>query len=173
MKLSPHWSPHWSSHSSSHSSPHSPHIRPTFIMRLYKQIKTTCGTLTISNHSKSLYIYIKLLAFKILSILVSEEIIITAVATYTLKVKIKKITISGEQIFSMFLCNLNVSHCNIYDINCTINGPSAYECYQLNFLVTSSIEFFYFHINDTDFYAHSSHILKFLGNNFCLCVFAS
>ena len=66
VKLSPHWSPH----SSSHSSTHSPHIRPTFIMRLYKQIKTTCGTLTISNHSKSLYLYIKLLAFQILYILV-------------------------------------------------------------------------------------------------------
>ena len=66
VKLSPHSSPH----SSSHSSTHSPHIRPTFIMRLYKQIKTTCGTLTISNHSKSLYLYIKLLAFQILYILV-------------------------------------------------------------------------------------------------------
>ena len=56
VKLSPHWSPH----SSSHSSLHSPHIRPTFIMRLYKQIKTTCGMLTISNHSNSRYLYIKL-----------------------------------------------------------------------------------------------------------------
>ena len=43
----------------------------------------------------------------------AKGIIITALATYTLKVKIKKITISGEQIFSMFLCNLNVSHCNM------------------------------------------------------------
>ena len=99
VKLSPHWSPH----SSSHSSPHSPHIRPTFIMRLYKQIKTTCGTLTISNHSKSLYLYIKLLAFKILSILVPEAIIITAVATYTLKVKIKKLPFLGTNFLHVSL----------------------------------------------------------------------
>ena len=116
VKLSPHWSPH----SSSHSSRHSPHIRPTFIMRLYKQIKTTCGTLTISNHSKSLYLYTKLLAFQILSILVCEAIInvITAVATYTLKVKIKKITSSVDK-FSLcvFFCDLNSSQCDIFKIN--------------------------------------------------------
>ena len=82
-------------------------------MRLNKQIKTTCGILTISNHSNSVYFYIKLLAYQISSILVCEAIIITALATYTLKVKIKKITISVEQIFSMFLCNLNVSHCKM------------------------------------------------------------
>ena len=83
-------------------SPHSPHILPTFIMRLYKQIKTTCGTLTISNHSKSLYLYIKLLASKILSILVSEATIITAVATYTLKVKIKKLPFLGNKFSPCF-----------------------------------------------------------------------
>ena len=104
VKLSPHWSP---------ISPQFVSHSPRFIMRLNKQIKTTCGMLTISNHSNSVYLYIKLLAFQILSILVCEAIIITALATFTLKVKIKGITISGEQIFSMFLCNLNVRHCNM------------------------------------------------------------
>ena len=104
-------------------------------MRLNKQIKTTCGIPTICNHSNSVYLYIKLLAFQISSILACEAIIITAFATHTLKVKIKKITISGEQIFSMFLCNLNVSHCNmIFTVQSMYNrvGTSCRKCDRQN-----------------------------------------
>ena len=70
----------------------------------------------------------------------------------------------------MRFCNLNVSNRNMIF---NIIEQNAHERYQLNFLVTYSINFFYFHINDTDFYAHSSNISQVLGNNFCLCVFAS
>ena len=53
----------------------------------------------------------------------------------------------------------------------TIIEPNAYERYQLNFLVTYSMNFFYFHIYDIDFYALSNQISQVLGNNFSLCVF--
>ena len=39
-----------------------------------------------------------------------------------------------------------------------INDPNGYERFQLNFLVTYSINFFYFHIYDVDFYALSKDI---------------
>ena len=52
----------------------------------------------------------------------------------------------------------------------TIIEPNAYERYLLNFLVTYSIIFFYFHIYDIDFYALSNHVSQVLGNNFSLCV---
>ena len=55
----------------------------------------------------------------------------------------------------------------------TINEPNAYERYQLNFLVTYSINFFYFRIYDLDFYGLSNDISQALGNNFSVCVFAS
>ena len=61
---------------------------------------------------------------------------------------------------------LNISHCNMIFIYCTINEQTAYQCYQLNFLVTYPIEFFYFHIYNTDFYAHSNDILQVLDNKF-------
>ena len=53
----------------------------------------------------------------------------------------------------------------------TIIEPNAYERYQLNFVVTYSINFFHFHIYDIDFYALSNQISQVLGNNFSLCVF--
>ena len=55
----------------------------------------------------------------------------------------------------------------------TINDPNAYERYQLNFLVTYSINLFYFRIYDLYFYALSNDILQVLGTNFSVCVFAS
>ena len=55
----------------------------------------------------------------------------------------------------------------------TINEPNAYERYQLNFLVTYSIKFFYFRLYDTDFHALSNDISQVLANNFSACVFAT
>ena len=55
----------------------------------------------------------------------------------------------------------------------TINEPNAYERYQLNFLVTYSIKFFYVRIYDTDFYALSNDVSQVLGNNFSVGVFAT
>ena len=55
----------------------------------------------------------------------------------------------------------------------TIIEPNAYKRYQLNFLVTYSINFFYFQIYDVDFYALSSDIWQGLGNNFSVCVFVA
>ena len=52
--------------------------------------------------------------------------------------------------FSMCFCNLNFSRRNMIF---TIIESNAYKRYQLNFLVTYSIIFFYFHIYDVDFYA--------------------
>ena len=54
---------------------------------------------------------------------------------------------------------------------CTIIEQNAHERYQLNFLVTYCIIFFYFHIYDIDFHALSNHISQVLGNNFSVCVF--
>ena len=68
----------------------------------------------------------------------------------------------------MRFSNLNVSHRNMIF---TIIEPNAYERYQINFLVTYSMNFFYFHIYDIDFYALSNQISQVLGNNFSLCVF--
>ena len=68
----------------------------------------------------------------------------------------------------MRFSNLNVSHRNMI---CTIFEPNAYERYQLNFLVTYSINSFYFHIYDVHFHALSSYISHVLGNNFSVCVF--
>ena len=48
---------------------------------------------------------------------------------------------------------------------------NARERYQLNFLVTYSINLFYFHIYDIDFHALSNHISQVLRNNFSVCVF--
>ena len=48
----------------------------------------------------------------------------------------------------------------------TMIESNAYMRYQLNFLVTYSIYFFYFHIYDVDFYALSNDIWQGLGNNF-------
>ena len=55
----------------------------------------------------------------------------------------------------------------------TIIEQNAHERYQLNFLVTYSINFFYFHIYDINFHALSSHIYQVLGNNFSVRVFAT
>ena len=55
----------------------------------------------------------------------------------------------------------------------TIIEQNAHERYQLNFLVTYSINFFYFHIYDINFNALSNHIYQVLGNNFSVCVFAT
>ena len=63
----------------------------------------------------------------------------------------------------MCFCNLNDSHRNMIFI---INEPNPYERYQLNFLVTYSIIFFYFRIYDIDFHALSKHVSQVLGNNF-------
>ena len=68
----------------------------------------------------------------------------------------------------MRFSNLNVSHRNMIF---TIIEPNAYERYQLNFLVTFSINFFYFHIYDVHFHARSNDISQVLGNNFSVCVF--
>ena len=68
----------------------------------------------------------------------------------------------------MSFCNLNVSHRNMIF---TIIEQNAHERYQLNFLVTYSVNFFYFHIYDIDFHALSSHISQVLVNNFSVCVF--
>ena len=68
----------------------------------------------------------------------------------------------------MRFCDLNVNHPNMIF---TIIKPNAHERYQLNFLVTYSIIFFYFHIYDIDFYALSNDITQVLGNNFSVCVF--
>ena len=70
----------------------------------------------------------------------------------------------------MRFCNLNVSHRKMIF---TINEPDAYERYQLNFLVTYSIKFFYFHTYDIDFHALSNDISQVLGNNFSVCGFAN
>ena len=48
---------------------------------------------------------------------------------------------------------------------------NARERFQLNFLVTYSINLFYFHIYDINFHALSNHISQVLGNNFSACVF--
>ena len=53
----------------------------------------------------------------------------------------------------------------------TINEPNACERYQLNFLVTYSINFFYFRIYDTGFHVLSNDISQVLGNNFYVWVF--
>ena len=66
----------------------------------------------------------------------------------------------------MRFCNLNVSHRNMIF---TIIEPNT----NLNFLVTYSIIFFYFHIYDIDFHALSNDISQVLGNNFSVCVFAT
>ena len=55
----------------------------------------------------------------------------------------------------------------------TIIEPNAYERYLLNFLVTYSINFFYFYIYGIDFHALSNDISQVLGNNFSVCVFAT
>ena len=55
----------------------------------------------------------------------------------------------------------------------TINEAFAYGCNQLNFLITYSIEFFYFHIYDTDFHARPNDISQVPANNFSLCVLAT
>ena len=68
----------------------------------------------------------------------------------------------------MRFCNLNVSHRNMIF---TIIEQNADERYQLNFLVTYSINFFYFHIYDIDFHALSNHISQVLGNNFLYVFF--
>ena len=68
----------------------------------------------------------------------------------------------------MRFCNLNVSHHNMIF---TIIEQNAHERYQLNFLVTYSINFFYFYIYDIDFHALSNDISQVLGNNFSVCVF--
>ena len=47
-----------------------------------------------------------------------------------------------------------------------INEPNPYKRYQPNFLVTYSINFFYFRIYDIDFHALSNHVSQVLGNNF-------
>ena len=70
----------------------------------------------------------------------------------------------------MRFCDLNVSHRIMIF---SIIEPNAYERYQLNFLVTYSTNYFYFHIYDIDFHAISNHISQVLGNNFSLCVFAT
>ena len=70
----------------------------------------------------------------------------------------------------MPFCNLNVSHRNMMF---AIIEENARERYQLNFLVTYSIIFFYSHIYDIDFHALSSHIYQVLGNNFSVCVFVT
>ena len=70
----------------------------------------------------------------------------------------------------MCFCKLNVSRRNIIF---TIEEPNAYECYQLNFLVTYSIIFFYFRIFYLDFHALSNDISQVLGNNFSVSVFAT
>ena len=64
--------------------------------------------------------------------------------------------------------NLNVSYRNT---TFTIIEQNAHERYQLNFLVTYSINFFYFHIYDIDFHALCNHISQVPGNNFSVCVF--
>ena len=51
----------------------------------------------------------------------------------------------------------------------TIIEQNAHERYQLNFLVTYSINFFYFHIYDIDFHALSNDISQVLGKNFFVC----
>ena len=66
--------------------------------------------------------------------------------------------------------NLNVSHRNMI---CTIIEQNAHERYQLNFLVTYSINFFYFHIYDIDFHALSNDVSQVLENNFSVCLFAT
>ena len=68
----------------------------------------------------------------------------------------------------MRFCDLNVSHRNMIF---TINEQNAQERYQLNFLVTYSISFFYFHIYDIDFHPLSNDVSEFLGSNFSVCVF--
>ena len=55
----------------------------------------------------------------------------------------------------------------------TINEPNAYERYQLNFLVTYSINVLYFRIFYLDFHALSNDMSQVLGNNFSVCVFAN
>ena len=50
---------------------------------------------------------------------------------------------------------------------------NAHERYQLNFVVTYSINFFYSQIYDINFHALSSHIYQVLGNNFSVCVFST
>ena len=42
--------------------------------------------------------------------------------------------------------------------------------YQLNFLVTYSINLFCFHLYDIDFNALSNDVSQVLGNNFSVCV---
>ena len=59
--------------------------------------------------------------------------------------------------------NLNASHRNM---TFTIIEQNAHERYQLNFLVTYSINFFYFHIYDIDFHALFNDVSQVLGNNF-------
>ena len=51
----------------------------------------------------------------------------------------------------------------------TIIEPNRYERYQLNFLVTYSINFFYFRIYSTNFHALSNDISQVLWNNFSVC----
>ena len=70
----------------------------------------------------------------------------------------------------MPFCNLNVSHRNMMF---AIIGKNARERYQLNFLVTYSINFFSFHIYDIDFHALSNDVSQVLGNNFSVCVFST
>ena len=67
----------------------------------------------------------------------------------------------------MRFSNLNVSHRNMI---CTIIEQNAHERYQLNFLVTYSINFF-FHVYDTDFHVFFNDISQVLWNNFSVCVF--
>ena len=55
----------------------------------------------------------------------------------------------------------------------TIIEHNAHERYQLNFLVTYSINFFYFHIYDIDFNALSDDVSQVLWNNFSVCVFST
>ena len=55
----------------------------------------------------------------------------------------------------------------------TIIEHNAHERYQLNFLVTYSINFFYFHIYDIDFPALSNNVSQVLANNFSVSVFST
>ena len=55
----------------------------------------------------------------------------------------------------------------------TIIEQNAHERYQLHFLVTYSINFFYFHIYDIDFNALSNDVSQVLKTNFSVCVFST
>ena len=79
-----------------------------------------------------------------------------------------KITSFGQQIFSMCFCNLNVPHRIMIF---TINEPTAYECYHINFLFTYRIFFIFTYM--IQIYPSLNDISQVLRNNFSLCVFAT